>query len=436
MGCVLGRRWIFFGNVIDVCDLMFIKLPVNVKWRATIISIDRIKFTWWLSSFLLCIATFYVSPAYGKQVMTLSQIENIAQQSPAMREKENDVRAARQEIKILHAESSPILQGRIKAGHYTHFNYDGIPRAYIMKPKLGFKYYLFGGNKYLRHITAEAEPAYYKNLSKYDSESRNIRMHIQKSYVTYWENYKIARELKKILIIFKHDKHIPESVHGILERLRLTTYLSRMRTEISLHKLIETIGHKLHSFIPKRPNEKQNAHRITPSVLRRHPAIEGLIRYYHGQRKLGWLRFLDVKLKLFVRPSYYPAAGRTKMAIIGGLYLNMPIDIMGAVHHANQQLDIDRENILLKLKQDALKSQQEHKITKIKLPIYHKKERFWKNRTQYWYNFLKRVLSRDNGDIKAKNAVNKVPHALRAYREATLKWIHAEAALTLMQYRS
>ena len=117
-------------------------------------------------------------------------------------------------------------------------------------------------------------------------------------------------------------------------------------------------------------------------------------------------------------------------------YLNMPIDIMGAVHHANQQLDIDRENILLKLKQDALKSQQEHKITKIKLPIYHKKERFWKNRTQYWYNFLKRVLSRDNGDIKAKNAVNKVPHALRAYREATLKWIHAEAALTLMQYRS
>ncbi|MBU2839791.1 hypothetical protein HF670_09485 [Acidithiobacillus thiooxidans] len=369
--------------------------------------------------------------------MTLSQIENIAQQSPAMREKENDVRAARQEIKILHAESSPILQGRIKAGHYTHFNYDGIPRAYIMKPKLGFKYYLFGGNKYLRHITAQAQPAYYKNLAHYDSENRLIKVRIQKSYMSYWENYKIEHNFKRLLSLFKRDKKISKTIPSILERLHLSVYLAHMRSEVFLHKMIETVGQKLHSFIPERPKPStHNAHHIPPSVLRLHPAIEGLIRYYHGQRQLGWLRFIDVKLKVFMRPSYYPEAGRTKMAIIGGLYLNMPIDISGAVHHANQQLDLDKENILLKLKQDALKREQSHKIAEIKLPIYRKQSHYWNKNAHHWLIYIQKALSTSHNVKPTHTIMKRLSHALRAYREATLKWIHADAKLSVMHSRS
>ncbi|MBE7563918.1 hypothetical protein H7F10_13405 [Acidithiobacillus sp. HP-6] len=402
-----------------------------------IIFVKKNKFNWWLSLLFLCMITFFVCPAYAKQVMTLHQIENIAQHSPVMREKENDVRAAQQEIKILHAESSPILQGRIKAGHYTHFNYDGIPRAYIMKPKLGFKYYLFGGNKYLRHITAQAQPAYYKNLARYDSENRSIKVTIQKSYMSYWDNYKIEHSFKRLLSLFKHNKKISVTIRGILERLRLSVYLAHMRSEVFLHKMMETVGQKLHSFIPERPNPStDNAHRIPPSVLRLHPAIEGLIRYYHGQRQLGWLRFIDVKLKLFMRPSYYPEAGRTKMAIIGGLYLNMPIDITGAVHHANQQLDIDRENILLKLKQDALEREQSHKIAEIKLPIYRKQSHYWNENAHHWLSYIQKALSASRGVKPTHTIMKRLPYALRAYREATLKWIHADAKLSLMHFRS
>lgn len=357
--------------------------------------------------------------------------------SPEVQQKINDVSAARQEIRILHAESSPILQARVKVGRYTHFNYDGIPRAYILKPKLGLKYYLFGGNKYLRHITSQAKPAYYKKLSRYDAEVKRIQSRLKKIYINYWENYKIADDLKRFLRLFKNKSGIAENVKSILQRIRLSIYIAHMRAEILLHKMIETTGQEIHQFVPVKPLlSRPSKHSIPPSMLKLHPAIEGLISYYHSQRQLGFLRFLDVKLKLFARPSYYPAAGRSKMAVIGGIYLNIPLDIMGAVHHANQQLDLDRENILIKLKEDALERKQNIKIADIKIPIYRRRVRFWKKRANYFMKILKTDFTSMKKLHHKSLIMQKLPHDIRSYRESLNRWVHADAKLSLMLYRT
>lgn len=377
------------------------------------------------------------NPAFGMDIITLKQIETLAKRSPEVQQKSNDVNAARQEINILHAEGSPILQGRIKAGHYTHFNYDGIPRAYILKPKLGLKYYLFGGNKYLRHITSQAQPAYYKKLSFYDAEVNLVQYKLLKNYIEYWKDYKLADYLRHFIRLFKNKKWVLENVKSILQRMRLSIYVAHMRAEIRLHKMIEITGHKIHQFVPVRPHDARIKKQDIPStILKLHPAIDGLISYYHGQKQLGFLRFIDVKLMLFARPSYYPAASRSKIAVIGGIYLNMPLDIMGAVHHANQQLDLDRENILLKLKEDALERKQNLKMANIKIPIYRRQIRFWKRRETYYLNCLHAVFTDHKNNHHPGHVTQKLPHDVRSYREALNKWIHADAKLSLLIYRA
>ncbi|MFA7496939.1 MAG: hypothetical protein WCY67_11620 [Acidithiobacillus sp.] len=391
--------------------------------------------------FSLCFITGLIScfytPAYGARIRTLHQLEKYSKNTPEIKEKENKILSARQEIKILQSESSPILQSRIKIGHYTHFNYDGIPRNYIAKPKIGFKYYLFGGNKYLRHITAQAQPAYYHTLAQYDALSKEVKKRIATSYISYWKHYNVMSKLAGLLRLSRHWPQPSKKLHGVLNRIRLSMYLAHMRARIALHKLSEILGRSIRTFVPIRPAVPiiKKSH-IAPSILRAHPAITGLIRYYHDQRQLGWLRFMDIKFKLFVRPSYYPSAGKTKMAVIGGVYLNMPIDILGAEHHANQQLDLERENILLKLKEDNIQAKQSHQIATIRLPIYRKETHFWEARVKYWLHLIRS----DHGSLcKLKNSGADLPHcieAVRAYRSATIKWIHADARLALIQQTS
>lgn len=362
-------------------------------------------------------------------------MEHIADHAPRLQEKANDIQAAQQEIKILRAESSPLLQARIKVGGYSHFYYNGINRNYIARPTIGFKYYLFGGNKYLRHITAQAQPAYYHTLERYDAISRKIKRHIAISYIAYWQHYETMHKLIHLLKITAHWNRRSKVIHGILSRVRLSMYLAHMRARIALHRLIELVGRSIPSFVPLRPRapiEKKVG--IAPSTLRLHPAIMGLIRYYHDQNKLGWLRFVNTKLKLFARPSYYPSAGRTKMAVIGGVYLDMPLDIMSAEHHADQQLALERENIMLKLKDDAIRARQEHRISETRLPIYRRETIFWKKRARHWWHVLRVNLH----DIHAGNHHDlrgpQITRAIRAYREATGKWIHATAHLALIRW--
>jgi len=387
-------------------------------------------------SLLLLVMAFglgLAQPVTGRAdpIIPLQELEAQINKTPTLREQSNDVIAARENIKMLKAESSAIFQGRIKFGHYSHFNYDGIPRNYIAKPKIGFKYYLFGGNKYLKHIIDRAQPRYYLDISSYDSAFRETKKEIAEYYLRYWGHYEAIRMLSKIFKKKTTESLLTKDCHEDYRHFQLTMYLERMRAKIARHNLSAILGKALPPFTPQLPTRGTVKNLRKPSILQKHPGIAGLIRYYSDQKKLGWLRFVNIKFKAFLRPSYYPSAGRTKLAVIGGVFVNFPLDIMGAERHADAQLAAQRENILLKLQEDGLKEKERESIKNIRIPIYTKEFHFWRARAERYY----RRLERDEARTASSKLQSKIMGtALDGYRTATLKWISAAARLALIEF--
>ncbi|MEY2342398.1 hypothetical protein AB4090_09855 [Acidithiobacillus sp. IBUN Pt1247-S3] len=332
------------------------------------------------------------------------------------------------EIKKLRDESSALLQTRVKGGVYQHLGYDGIDRHYIMRPDLGIKYYLFGGNKYQEHIIAEAEPRYYKSISHLDSYQREVEKSIKTSYYKYWRDYKIDEEIGKITRLIKkmplaHQRKLKK----LILRLDMRKYLSNLQKEVALTELGTSCGKKIPSFRPileksKIPEAKNR------SIFYHHPGLEGLIRYYQSRRRLGWLGFVDLKFKIFARPSYYPAANRTKMAFIGGIYLTMPLDILGAEKKENMQLNLDKQNILLKVEALRRKQVEEKKIEELDFLIFKKKFYFWKEKASYSIAKIYKLLAMPNS---SKIDTKEIESLIRSYRQATIKWISARSSMAL-----
>ena len=369
--------------------------------------------------------------SFAKPIIRLRSLESRITETPRLKEQNNDITAAKENIKMLKAESSAIFQGRIKVGHYSHFNYDGIPRNYIAKPKIGFKYYLFGGNKYLKHIIDRAQPRYYLDISSYDSAFRETKKEVAKYYLSYWSHYEADAMLSRVSRIKKYENRLSKLCHSQFRRFQLTVYLEKMHAQIARRKLSELLGRTLPAFIPRLPGRGVAEKIHKSSILQKHPGIAGLIRYYSDQKKLGWLRFVNVKFKAFLRPSYYPSAGRTKLAVIGGVYVNIPFDILGAERHANAQLAAQRENILLKLQQDGYKEKEQERIEKIRMPIYSREVRFWKHRAEHYY---RRLIRQEPMTLAKSSEAGELARTLDQYRKATLKWIAAAAHLALIRF--
>ncbi|WP_308389153.1 hypothetical protein [Acidithiobacillus sp. AMEEHan] len=372
-----------------------------------------------------------VNFCFASPVMTLRDIIRMERRAPEIQVARNKVLAAEQTIRMLKAESSVIFQGRVKAGQYTHFTSDGIPRSIEAKPKLGFKYYLFGGNKYMRHIMDQVRPAYYQKISDYDAAMRRKRKTIENLYLKYWRFYKLRKQLHTILRINIVDA-LSRRLGTSCNRLRLSEYLYEMKEKLILHELEKTVGVQLKPFKPLLPKVIRAGKSLdVRSELFLHPGIAGLIQYYHDQRSLGWLRFVDVKIKGFVRPSYYPDAGRTKWAIIAGLYVNIPFDIMGAVRHEDERLSLERDNIIEKLQHDEFEKRIDKKIGEIQRPMLIRKIQFLRAREMIY----KKRLSEAYGPLRkiSKRATVLIENDAHEYRVVINKLVSEEAKLRSLQ---
>ncbi|OFC36552.1 hypothetical protein [Acidithiobacillus caldus] len=374
----------------------------------------------------------YAASSYAESILSLRAVEAEASKTPVAREKYNDILASKDNIAMLRAESSAIFQGRVTLGRYTHFNYDGIPRGYVAKPKIGFKYYLFGGNKYLRHIIDQAQPEYYKQISAYDKTIRDTKLAIAKAYLSYWSSYTLEQQYARLFKDDSYARRMARKLGGIFTRMRLSIYLQGMKSRIALHNLSRIIGKQLPAFIPIVPLVDKLHKKDKTSFMRAHPGIAGLIRYYHDQKKLGLLRFVNIKFKAFVRPSYYPSAGRTKLALIAGAYINMPFDIFGAERHADAALAAERENIILKLQNDNLASLQSAKIRQLRIPMYQKARTYWRSKAKNSLRLFSHTAKTIKGGHHQKARL--LARYLRIYRSATMNWVKATKRLVLATY--
>ena len=195
--------------------------------------------------------------------------------------------------------------------------------------------------------------------------------------------------------------------------MQLEVYLANMRSHIYINKMDTILDKNLPVFQPVLPKNQlknnESARLDGKSILAQHPGISGLIQYYHEQKKLGWLRFIDVKLKGFIRPSYYPGAGRTKWSVIGGVYVNMPIDILGAVKHEDARLALKRENILIRLQDDQFQAKNNTRTRKLRTPVFEHEIAFWRQRMKLVKEKVS-DLSRKKGSLS-----RKVSHLAQIY---------------------
>lgn len=365
--------------------------------------------------------------AHAEPIISMRQIRLDSQKNTSLRIDKNKVRYAHLEIQKLRNESSVLLQGRIKGGAYKHFTYTGINKHYISRPDLGIKYYLFGGNKYQKHIIAEAEPKYYDSISTLDSARRRQAVTVEKMYVSYWRYHKISETMGKIILLSNHaPRQLRKPLHALLGRIKMQKYLSKMQARAVLTQLREHCNIKIPRFRPVLPAYKDPGRRRTRSIFYRHPGLEGLVHYYRSQKRLGWLRFIDLKFKLFARPSYYPSAGRTKMAVIGGVYLTMPIDIFGAVHREDQQLSLNRQNILLRL--DAFRNRilEKRHLQKIRTEIFKTRYTYWKGVAGNAFHELQKTFSAHK---HAMIDLRRLKTLIRTYRRATIRWVSARSTM-------
>lgn len=368
------------------------------------------------------------SLAHADPTISLHQLERLSNKNYRLRIDRNKIEFNHLELKKLKDESSVELQTRVKGGIYQHFSYDGINKHYITRPALGIKYYLFGGNKYQRHIIDKAEPKYYESISFLDAARRQIRSRLEILYTKYWKYGTDYSEVGKIIALLeRQSQHIKDPLQALITRVRMRQYLSKMQKREMLSKIRELSDKQIPSFHAILPKPRSIARHQRRSIFYHHPGLEGLINYYRTQKKLGWLRFADLKFKLFARPSYYPSAGKTKMAVIGGVYLTMPLNIFGAAKKQGEQLSIDRQNILLRLSYYRNRHLHQQRVNKIKYAMQRKEYIYWKGVASRSVQMLRHALSMS---VSSVGDINKIKKLVRTYRQATLKWVSARSSMS------
>lgn len=184
----------------------------------------------------------------NEEIIPLSKILHYAKSSGTIRQASNAIRSQKEKIKMLRSESSAIFQGRVKAGYYTRFAYDGYPRNYVAKPTIGFKYYMFGGNKYMRHVIDQAQPKYYMTISRYDSELFNKKKKVTALYLKYWYQKKKESLFHKLINSNALLKRLANKLNTVVSRMRLESYLAKMRAKIYITRINVAIDRKLPDF--------------------------------------------------------------------------------------------------------------------------------------------------------------------------------------------